>query len=346
MATATLPRLAPRHWVYLDERRTHEVHAEVESRDDGNLLVTTEFPAGSRDAAEALQTARRVTQEAEIQSALHDLEGRLRLTGNYFRLNFAEMKWAPLGPAPPSARVDLRAIELPIPGGAPGAKMGFHHFHQPGGDDRLLITMPRVDIGGDRHVLAELTFEFPQVDEGELQVKHTRMTPPLLRSSLVTEHLDMPRKGYSKLIEAKDYHRAYGEGWVESARTMWRNAASRLLLRRTVAPEPPAPPLQRAAPSAERSRELRQAMQDAKILALKARFLQPGDEARVMPLGEHQIRRLIQTKRRLFDHTMAYDLSVLESALLLQYALDAESWSLVDEESDKLLRYVKGFARK
>jgi hypothetical protein len=42
---------------------------------------------------------------------------------------------------------------------------------------------------------------------------------------------------------------------------------------------------------------------------------------------------------------VAYDLSMLESALLLQYAIPAESWSLCEEESDKLLRFVQGYHR-
>ena len=345
MATASLPRVVPRHWVYLDDQRSHEIHAEVEARPDESVLVTTEFPAGSRDAAEALQLARKVTAESEVEAHLLDLESRLRLSGNYFRLNVASMKWTPLGAPRPEAAVDLRAIELPMPGGVPGAKMGFHHFHNPGGEDRLLITMPRVDIGGDRHVLAELAFRFPQVDAGELEVRHTRMTPPLLRSSLVREHVEKPRQGFSKLIEAKDYHAAYGEGWVDSARTMWRNAASRLLRRPTATPPAP-PPLAKGPLVPERVAELREALVDVKVLGLKARFLRAGEESHALVGGEHAIRRLIQAKRRQHDHAVAYDLSMLESALLLQYAIPAESWSLCDEESDKLLRFVKGYHRR
>lgn len=342
MAAASLPRLTPRHWVYLDEQRTHEVHAEVEARDEESLLVTTEFPAGGRDPSEAVQSARRVTEEAEVRALLNDLEGRLRLSGNYFRLNVADMKWTPLGQ--PASRVDLRAIELPMPGATSSTQtMGFHHFHNPKGDDRLLITMPRVDLGGDRHVLAELSFEFPLVDSGDLQVRHTRLTPPILRSSLVHEHVEMPRQGYSKLIEAKDYHAAYGEGWVESARLMWRNAASRLLRR------PTAETTQvtvRAPPQPGRVEEMREALGHAKVLGLKMRFLQPGEEKRAIAGGEHAIRRLVQAKRRLHDHTVAYDLAMLEAALLLAYAIPNESWSLVEEESDKLLRYVQGYHRR
>lgn len=344
MVAAAVPKLAPRHWVYLDEHRTHEVHAEVEARPEETLLVTTEFPAGSRESSEAVQLARRVTQEAEVRSILHDLEGRLRLSGNYFRLDVAEMRWVPLGPAADGQRVDLRAIELPLPGGKPGAKMGFHHFHSPQGEDRLLITMPRMDVEGDRHVLAELTFQFPQVEAGDLRVKHTRLAPPVLRSSLVQEHVEMPRQGFSKLIEAKDYHAAYGEGWMDSARLMWRNAATRLLLRRTPTPPPQAPP-QKGPPTDARVAELREVLANARVMGLKARFLAQGEEARAAQGGEHAIRRLILAKRRAYDHTVAYDLAMLESALLLQHALANASWSLLDEEADKLVRFVKGYAR-
>lgn len=336
----TIPRLTPRHWVYLDDKRTHEVHAEVEARSEENVLVTTEFPPGSRDPSEAIQAARRVAAEAEVQAYVADLEARLRYSGNYFRLNLDNMQWTPLGAPPSNLRLDLRAMELPIPGAAPDAKMGFHHFHQASGEDRLLVTMPRTDLGtGDRHVLAELSFQFPRVEEGEMKVLHTRLAPSTLQSSLVREHIEAPRKGFRKLVEARDYVTAYGEGWLDSARTMWRGAASRMLggsrKAATAAPVPPSP--------GSRLKEIEAALQHPRVLALAKRFLDAGEAERIMAGGEHHIRRAIQSKRRKFDHTVAYDLAILESSMLLTYGIRAQSWSLVNEESDKLLRFAHGY---
>ena len=343
MATPSLS-MARRHWVYLDEQRSHELHAEVEARGPETLLVTTEFPAGSRDPAEALQAARRVAAENEVRTALLDIENRLRLTGNYFRADLADanaavgMKWIALGAAT-GIRPDLRAIEIPMPG-APTAdsKMGFHHFHNPAGLDRLLISMPRIDLDVSKNVLAEMRFRFPRVDEGEMQVLHTRVAPTILKSSLVAEHIEMPKQGYAKLVEPRDYQRTFGDKWVESARTMWRSAASKLLSRKpadTLAPvAPPAP---------SRLQALEQGILDQRVRRLRAQYMDAGEAERALATGEHAIRRVITLKRRAFSHTAAYELSVLESALLIEYALGAKVHSLVDEEAEKLLRFLQGY---
>lgn len=338
MATLAAPRLAPRHWIYLDESRSHEVHAQLEPRTAESVLAITEFPRGSRDAAEVVQDVRRIAEQADLDAALGELEERLRVSGSYWRADAQDLKWAPLGPA--RASVDLRALEMPLPGAAtPQQKMSFHHFHNADGSDRLLISMPRMDIPGDRQILAELAFEFPRVEMGQLDIVHPRLAPATLRSTLVREHLGLPAKGFRKLVEAKDYAASFGEGWIDSARQMWKGAAARMLSGR---PADPLPNAYARPKRPDRVEEIREALGHAKILALKARFCAPGESERAVANGEHAIRRLIQTKRRQTDHTAAYELAMLESALLLESALRSEIWSLFDEEQTKLLRYVTG----
>src|SRR6202022_2702218 len=84
---------------------------------------------------------------------------------------------------------------------------------------------------GSKHVLAQMSFRFPRVEEGKLEVLHARLTPTILKSSLAREHIELPAAGYSKLIEARDYERTFGERWAENARSMWHSAASRMLRR-------------------------------------------------------------------------------------------------------------------
>jgi hypothetical protein len=200
--------------------------------------------------------------------------------------------------------------------------------------------MPRMDIPGDRQILAELNFEFPRVEAGELQIVHPRLAPPTLRSALVREHIEMPQKGFGKLVEAADYVRSFGETWLESAKQMWRGAAARML---SPHPQEPIQAYQRPK-RPDRVAEIQEALGSAKVLTLKARFLHGDEGARALAAGEHAIRRLIQTKRREMDHTVAYELAMLESSLLLEHAMGAEVWSLFDEEQTKLLRYVNGYA--
>ncbi|MEA3199027.1 MAG: hypothetical protein QOE90_455 [Thermoplasmata archaeon] len=339
MASLAASRLSPRHWIYLDEGRTHEVHAQVDPRPDESMFLVTEFPRGSRDPAEAVQQARRVGEEAELQAAVRELEDRLRLAGSYWRADAKDLAWAPLGAS--AKQVDLRALEMPLPGATnPAHKMQFHHFHNPNGSDKLLVAMPRLDVPGDRQILAELAFEFPRVEIGELDIVHPRLAPATLRSAIVREHLELPQKGFGKLVEAKDYVKSFGDGWIESAKQMWRGAAARMLSGR---PQEPLPTYQRPQ-RPQRVEEIREALGHAKILALKARFLVGEEGSRAVANGEHAIRRLIQAKRRQTDHTVAYELAMLETALLLEQALRNEVWSLFEEEQTKLLRYVRGFA--
>src|SRR5688500_1224188 len=157
-----------RHWVYLDQERTHEVHALVEPRVSEMLFSTTEFPAGSQDPGEALTEERVLSTTEQLRLALFDLESRLAVSGTYYRADVAEMKWSLVAPPAAARKLDLRAHEIALPGAATGAKMGVHHFHaRDGARDRLLVTLPREDAAG-RSVLAQLDFDFPHVNDGEL----------------------------------------------------------------------------------------------------------------------------------------------------------------------------------
>src|SRR5688500_20186385 len=83
-----------RHWVYLDQERTHEVHALVEPRVSELIFSTTEFPAGSREPGEAMTEERVLSTTEQLRLALFDLESRLALSGTYYRADVAEMKWS------------------------------------------------------------------------------------------------------------------------------------------------------------------------------------------------------------------------------------------------------------
>lgn len=334
-----------RHWVYLDEARSHEVHAEVETSPREDRLVTTEFPAGSRDPAEIIQSARRVASEADVARLVGELESRLSLAGRYYRADAADMKWQPLAAAAADGRVELRGFELPVPGGeAKGSKMAFHHFHAASGEDKLLISMPRVDADPTRHALAELSFRFPRVDTGDLTLVHPRLTSATLRSALAQRHLELPREGYSKLLDAQDYRAAFGDAWQQHARGMFDAAATRMMAPRSPT-VPPAQLLTRGdRDTPELLHEVVRALASRRVAELRQRYLTRDDTPADLDAGEHIIRRTIAAKRRAHPHTAAYDLSVLEAALLCDYAVRHDVGSLVQEEGLKLLRFAHGYA--
>lgn len=336
---AVLPRLAPKHWVYVDDQRTHEVHAQVAQAGGTGYLVTSEFPMGSREPTELVQAQTPVSGEEELLTLLHELEDRLSLSGRYFRTEAADLQWSPL--AAPSRAVDLRAHETPIPGmEATGGRMRFHLFH--GGaskKDRLLITMPRPGMSG-RHVLAEMQFEFPRIDEGELAVLHARLAAPLLASAVAKEHVEAPRKGLKKLFETRDYEQTYGDGWLDRTKAMFHRAAARLV----GGPTPiavPVPLPQHAPPS--RLDQMRTALTSPRVETLKRKYLDAQTEAVLVGGGEHAIRKFIGAMRKKLNHQYAYDVSILEAALMCEYAIPSQMWDLASEEGAKLLRYLYGY---
>ena len=332
--------LAGKHWVYLDAQRTHEVHAQVAQVQSQGYLVTTEFPMGSREPGEMVQAQTPIAGEDELTLLLRELEERLALGGTYYRTDSAELKWSQL--PPPSRPLDLRAHEAPIPGlEATGGRMRFHHFHGESGEkDRLLIAMPRPGMSG-RHILAQVDFAFPRVDEGALQVLHTRLAAPLLQSAVAKAHVEAPRKGFRKLFEPKDYEEAYGDGWVDRARAMFSRAATRLVASPAPAPEARALPRH---PAPTQLDEMRAALASPRVETLKLKYVDPQTEAVLVGGGEHTVRKFIAGLRKKLPHQHSYDISVLEAALLCEYAIPSKMWDLASEEGAKLLRYTHGYA--
>lgn len=336
---ASVTDMAPRHWVYLDDQRTHEVHAQYAAAGPEGFLVTTEFPMGSREPTEMVQAQLRIRGESELVSLLMELEQRLALTGRYFRADANKLQWSPVDVSVP--QVDMRAHEAAIPGmEATGGKMRFHHFHAgASGRDRLIISMPRPELAG-RHVLAEMSFEFPRVDAGDLNVLHTRLAPATLASAVAKEHVEAPRKGFAKLIEARDYERTFGDGWFDKTRAMLSRAAARLVGGAAPVVEE-APPKPMGEPA--RLAEMRLALSSPKVEALKNRYVDPVAEALLVEAGEHAIRKYVSGLRRKISHQQAYDISLLEAALLTEYAIPAKMWDLASDEGGKLLRYLYGY---
>jgi hypothetical protein len=326
--------------VYLDEQRTHEVHAQFASTGTNGLLVTTEFPMGSREPTEMVQAQLRIRGETELMALLAELEQRLALTGRYYRAEAGLLQWSPLDVHVP--QVDLRAHEVAIPGmEETGGKMRFHHFHGgSAGRDRLIISMPRPELLG-RHVLAEMSFEFPRVDAGDLSVLHTRLAPATLASAVAKEHVEAPRRGFEKLVEARDYERTYGDGWFDKTRAMLSRAVARLVGGPSPIPlEAPMP-----VPMGEPARldQMRTALASQKVEALKNRYVDPVAEALLVEAGEHAIRKYVNGLRRKMSHQQAYDISMLEAALLTEYAIPAKMWDLATDEGGKLIRYLYGY---
>ena len=85
---------------------------------------------------------------------------------------------------------------------------------------------------------------------------------------------------------------------------------------------------------------LEKAVAHPKLQALRDRFLKPDEAESLLAGGELTIRRHVQVRRKRADHRVIYDLSLLESLLLVEYGLRRGQQALLDEEGAKLLRYA------
>ena len=192
-----VPEMAPRHWVYLDEQRTHR-HAQSAQTGAQGILVTTEFPMEA--ASPRRWCRRRRASAASLSSwrswaswssalpsrAAISARKRRRSSGRPLRRHFrlstcARTRRSFLAWRPRAARC-ASITSTATRRGATGSS-----------------SMPRPGMDG-RHVLAEMIFEFPRVDAGELTVLHARLAPPMLASAVAKEHVEAPRMGFAKLL--------------------------------------------------------------------------------------------------------------------------------------------------
>ena len=91
--------------------------------------------------------------------------------------------------------------------------------------------------------------------------------------------------------------------------------------------------------------ELESALVSPRVATIRSLWL-PGDSAAtLLSGGELTIRRFIKLKQRKADHHQAYDLSVLEASLLVEYGLRFGAPALIAEEGARLLRFASGSGR-
>lgn len=316
-------------WLYMDEGRTHEVHAHVVQEGPGFRFVAREAPHGARDASASFESVARFREPWEAKFHLADLESRLASLGPYWRHAPPRAGWTRVHRNPSVPRVDLRPVDL---GAASLPDATFHSFHHAAASkDRLLVAIPRSTRGA--YALADLDFAFPRVQEGSLSLLHPCLAPAILRSLLGREHLRLRREGFDKLSSPADFALVYGPEWREKLTQAIHAAGDRVL---SWSPEPDpeeAPSLQEAETA---PMDYAAALSDPRLLALHRRFLRAGEEESLLSGGMPAIRRAIAAKRRAVAHSDQHRLSALEASLLARHALQAKT--SVDPEATRILR--------
>lgn len=315
--------------IYVDEARTHEVHAHVVPEGPSYRFVTRETPYGVRDPAQLFQASTGFQEAWEAKFHVADLEGRLAAIGRYWRQEGAHPGWTPVGRNPAVPRVDLRGLDLGAAAGVPGAS--FHPFHDPRAKrDRLLVTLPR--RASAAFALADVEFRAPGLEDPCFHLVHGALPLPVLRSVLAREHIGMSQRGYDKLATPADFALAYGPTWRERLVQAFETVVHRIATWKPEEPPAPAPAREPDPPTLDYAA----ALTHPRLREVHRRFLKPGEEEALVAAGVPAIRRAVALKRRTAAHTEQHRLSALEASLLARHAIAART--TVDPEAARILR--------
>lgn len=322
------PGLTLARWLYVDERRTHEVHAGVRG---GREFVVKEAAFGNIEPSEVMFTLQALEEPWEAVLALKQLESRLALLGAYWRRDIeAGPQWTRLHPDP-MATLDLRPTRVGILEG----RVAFRHYWRKGAPAVVLIEVAQPAPGGPRSLLAVLSHEFPDVDDGELTLLHARLPPAPARSILAREHLRLVEAGYAKLVEPVDLTLAHGGDALREARESGERALVRISEGRFGKGRVDAP---RELPVDGLYTDYMGALTDPRVLALHARFLDVGEEERLLAAGEVAIKKAIGRKREQARGQDQYLLTILQASLLAREGLRGGHSTTVDPEVAALVR--------
>lgn len=345
-------------WLYVDDKRTHELRVSVEPGRPATLVVR-ECAFGGSPIADQLTMRVPYAEPSEREELEKRLERKLALLGTYFRAG--TRGWVRLASAPTEA---AELAPLSLSGSSEGA-LEFHHYN---GDDRratTLVAVHRETPRGRRTLLVRLDYTFPDTDGGELHVIHNALIPPLYRSALAGLHLELRERGLRK-VTSDARHAADPRTWaalqaaldailgrlVQAAdardeAAILRDPSGRPLDARAVVVavqamkrangaashardydvtdeiDPRAGPAQARPPDVlidEIPADVATALHEPKLLALHARFLAPGQEADLLARGERAILAATREVRQKARPDEQHLVSLLEASLMLRHA--------------------------
>ncbi|MEA3198928.1 MAG: hypothetical protein QOE90_356 [Thermoplasmata archaeon] len=318
-------------WHYVDDRRTHEVHAGFRQQPRPEFVVR-EMVHGSQDPAQAVETIHPIAAAWEAKLHHMELEARLAMLGTYWRFDAQQPAAGWTRVKSLLAAADLRPVqETLVPG-----EMKFYHFHhRVTREDAVLLEIATTGPDGPRTMLARMDFRWPDATQGEIRILARDAAAPLARSLLAREHLALRSRGYEKLLFTQDFLRAHSYGWrrdtLQSYQAMLRRISEGRLDRPRPGDRPP-PPVDSTYTDFLRS------LTDPRVVALHARFLAPGEEAELMREGDLAIKRAIQRKRVSALREDQLMLNVLEASLLARWGLRPGQRAEVDPEVAAMVR--------
>lgn len=344
-------------WAYVDDRRTHRVDTLLRR---GRTLeyVIVERAIGNEDPGEVFEEVHALVEPWESRVHQLALEARISQLGNYYKS--AGAGWHPVR-AGVARALDLEPLDLEGEGSVVEfhhyqEKEGNHavtligvHEELPRGRRSLLArldyTYPHVDSGNLQLLHPRLP---PPVFRSALASQHCELRELKFEKLHRAADLGMDARSWSalkavletilaRLIEGRlgkaneagpheTRHDALSalEALALARRT--RNASSSTARSFETEDElgPTASGVEGKKPTVMMEQlpsDILTAMNEPKLVALHARFLPPGEDARLIEEGDLAILRAMRRKREEVDPKERHLVSLLEASLLLRRAL-------------------------
>ncbi len=323
------PGAALARWHYVDDRQTHEVHAGFRQSPRQEFVVR-EMAYGNADPDQVVESAYPIAAAWEARLHHMELEARLAMLGSYWRHDAqAGPGWTKVKSL--GAAADLRPVQEAL---VHGEARVYHFHHRATGDDAVILEIP--PRGGEpRGFLARMDFRWPDAETGAIRILAKGVPAVLLRSVLAREHMDLQARGHEKLVFTQDFLRAHKQGWKRDTLEAYQTMLRRISEGRLEKPKPGEPaPL----PADSTYTDFLASLTDPRVLALHARFLEPGEEAELIRAGEVAIKRAIQQKRQGKPPADQIFLNVLEASLLARAGMRPGQRAHVDPEVAAMVR--------
>lgn len=363
------PSPMPGPWLYVDDRRTHEVRVQLKPGSAIDL-VFREAALGAKDEKEAWTRTVQLGEPWERQMQLLALERRLTLLGNYYRAEAGKPGWAPVRQAGPVRALDLRPTK------GRGEAIEFHVYREPEKDrTRTLVGMPRDTPAGPRYLLGRFD-QVGKIDEAPLiQIVHSNLPVAVYRSMLAAEVLAAFDDRMSRTETAQ-----HDEGWwtdvmklvdgLVSAvklgtakqgewRPVWKRETRLSAAQQRAADMGGtrayevededtgggASAVEAKKPSInieEVPDDVFAILRDPRLIGLRGRFLGPGEPEALMGSGERELRQAMAKKRSKARPDEWHLLSLIEASLLVQRAL-AVRGARIEPETLHVLRHAPAY---
>jgi hypothetical protein len=361
----------------VDAKRTHEVRATLSDGASPTLTIR-ESAYGSREPAEAFETRDRLKEARDVGPHLQRLEARLSRLGDYARAVAGDRAWTPL---PREPALDLTPMPVPgygnamefhryeatgravvvtlvgIPMRGPrGTRYLLGRLEAGISDPTLHVIHARLPPALYRSVLAREAFLLAQDDYRRAEASSTKEAQERwwadvkhvvdaliarLRRGHVPQGAWRPEWRHS----AADVKEDLAKKGLTAAQQLAMDLNGKAAYDLEDEDTGHARPVEAKAPTMlldATNPDVIAILQDVRLNALHQRFLEPGQEARLVAASEKDIRDAMKRVRAKARPDEQHLLSLVEASLMLRRALSIRG-TRIEPETIHLLRHAPAY---